>query len=106
MDNSDHIDLAAALKKLLAEKKSQEARLEEYAKILTGRDNEIEMLQKDNHLHKELNRKLANHNADYKDKMLSDHGLISKYQKEIKMLNAQVQELENKLNYWENGSGQ
>ena len=45
MNNTGDIDLLTALKKLLAENKSQEARLEEYAKIINSRDNEIEMLQ-------------------------------------------------------------
>lgn len=45
MDNTSNIDLLTAFKKLLAENKSQEARLEDYAKIINSRDNEIEMLQ-------------------------------------------------------------
>ena len=45
MDQTDNIDILAAFKKLLAESKSQEARLEDYAKIIYSRDNEIEMLQ-------------------------------------------------------------
>jgi len=45
MDNKGNIDLSAAFKKLLAENKSQEARLQEYTKIINSRDHEIEMLQ-------------------------------------------------------------
>jgi chromosome segregation ATPase len=45
MEQTDHIDLVEAFKRLLAESKSQEARLEDYAKIIYRRDTEIEMLQ-------------------------------------------------------------
>jgi hypothetical protein len=45
MDQTNDINLLAAFKKLLAESKSQEARLEDYAKIIYNRDNEIAMLQ-------------------------------------------------------------
>jgi chromosome segregation ATPase len=45
MEQTDHIDLVAAFKRLLAESKSQEAMLEDYAKIIYRRDTEIEMLQ-------------------------------------------------------------
>jgi predicted nucleic acid-binding Zn-ribbon protein len=45
MDNTGEIDLLAAFKKLLAENKSQQIRLEEYAEIINSRNNEIEMLQ-------------------------------------------------------------
>ena len=45
MGHTDDIDLVAAFKKLLATSKSQEGRLEDYAKVIYNRDNEIEMLQ-------------------------------------------------------------
>ncbi|MCW3111532.1 MAG: hypothetical protein JWQ09_6038 [Segetibacter sp.] len=45
MNNPGNIDVLAEYKKLLAAKKSQEARLEEYAAIVSSRDREIEMLQ-------------------------------------------------------------
>jgi chromosome segregation ATPase len=45
MEQTDDIDLAEAFKRLLAESKSQEARIEDYAKIIYRRDTEIEMLQ-------------------------------------------------------------
>jgi hypothetical protein len=44
MDNTGDIDLLTAFKKLLAESKSKDARLEDYLKIIDSRDNEIEML--------------------------------------------------------------
>lgn len=45
MDSTDNIDLMAAFKKLLAENKSQQDRIDEYADIIKSRDNEIAMLQ-------------------------------------------------------------
>ncbi|MBC7886550.1 MAG: hypothetical protein H7Z13_01575 [Ferruginibacter sp.] len=45
MTNPGSIDLLAAFKKLVAENKSLEARLEEYAAIINSRDLEIGMLQ-------------------------------------------------------------
>lgn len=45
MNSSEDIDLLATFKRLQAENKSQEDRLQEYAKIINSRDNEIEMLQ-------------------------------------------------------------
>ena len=45
MDNSGSSDLLTAFKKLVAENKSQQSRLEEYTAIIRSRDNEIEMLQ-------------------------------------------------------------
>lgn len=45
MNNTGNSDLLTAFKKLLAENKSQEARLEDYAKIINSRNNEIDMLQ-------------------------------------------------------------
>lgn len=45
MDSTDNADLLAAFKKLLAENKSYESRLEDYARIIYSRDNEIQMLQ-------------------------------------------------------------
>lgn len=45
MDNKDDIDLVTAFKKMLAENKSLQARLEEYAATISSRDNEIAMLQ-------------------------------------------------------------
>lgn len=45
MDNSGNSDLLTAFKKLVAENKSQQSRLEEYTAIIRSRDNEIEMLQ-------------------------------------------------------------
>jgi chromosome segregation ATPase len=44
MDNTGDIDLLMAFKKLLAESKSKDERLEDYLKIIDSRDNEIEML--------------------------------------------------------------
>ena len=46
MDYKDDIDLTTAFKKLGAENKSLQARLEEYAIIINSRDREIDMLQK------------------------------------------------------------
>ncbi len=45
MENKSNIDLLTAIKKLMAENKSQEERLEYYAKTIESRDKEIEMLQ-------------------------------------------------------------
>ena len=45
MNNTDDINLLTAFKKLFAENKSLEIRLEEYAKIINSRDKEIAMLQ-------------------------------------------------------------
>ncbi len=45
MENKSNIDLLTAIKKLVAENKSQEERLEYYAKTIESRDKEIEMLQ-------------------------------------------------------------
>src|SRR5690349_12708292 len=45
MENYDHIDILSEYKKLLALTKSYEARLDEYARIIKGRDEEIGMLQ-------------------------------------------------------------
>ena len=45
MDNSGSSDLLTAFKKLVAENKSQQSRLEEYTAIIRSRDSEIEMLQ-------------------------------------------------------------
>ncbi|MBC7866845.1 MAG: hypothetical protein H7X88_04860 [Gloeobacteraceae cyanobacterium ES-bin-316] len=45
MDNSGNIDLLTSFRKLMAENKSLETRLEDYAKMIGNRDNEIEMLQ-------------------------------------------------------------
>ncbi|MEO5891349.1 MAG: hypothetical protein ABIQ31_13940 [Ferruginibacter sp.] len=45
MEDSGNIDLAMAFRKLMSENKSQEARLDEYARIISSRDNEIGMLQ-------------------------------------------------------------
>jgi len=45
MENSGNSDLLTAFKKLVAENKSQQSRLEEYTAIIRSRDSEIEMLQ-------------------------------------------------------------
>lgn len=45
MENSDSIDLLATLKKLVAENKSYESRLQDYAEIIESRNSEIQMLQ-------------------------------------------------------------
>ncbi|MEO6718727.1 MAG: hypothetical protein ABIN67_00130 [Ferruginibacter sp.] len=45
MENYNDIDILGEYKKMLALNKSFEARLDEYARILKGRDEEIEMLQ-------------------------------------------------------------
>ncbi len=45
MDNTGNINIVEEFKRLLALNGSLEARLDEYAKIIKGRDNEIEMLQ-------------------------------------------------------------
>lgn len=45
MDGTDNTDLLATFRKLVAENKSYEARLEDYARIIYSRDNEIQMLQ-------------------------------------------------------------
>ena len=46
MANNDDLDLTSAFKKLGAENKSLQARLEDYAIIINSRDREIDMLQK------------------------------------------------------------
>ncbi|MEO6734318.1 MAG: hypothetical protein ABIN01_24060 [Ferruginibacter sp.] len=46
MENTGHIDLLTVIKQLQAQNNSQAERLEEYAKIVTSRDNEIDLLQK------------------------------------------------------------
>jgi len=45
MDSADNTDLLESFKKLIAENRSYESRLEDYAKIIYSRDNEIQMLQ-------------------------------------------------------------
>jgi chromosome segregation ATPase len=45
MDSTDNSDLLESFKKLLAENKSYESRLEDYSRIIYSRDNEIQMLQ-------------------------------------------------------------
>lgn len=45
MHNTEHSELLATFKTLVAENKSYESRLEEYARIINNRDNEIKMLQ-------------------------------------------------------------
>lgn len=45
MDNTGNINILDEFKRLLALNGSLEARLDEYTKIIKGRDNEIEMLQ-------------------------------------------------------------
>lgn len=45
MDSADNTDLLETFKKLVAENKSYESRLEDYARIIDNRNNEIQMLQ-------------------------------------------------------------
>ena len=45
MESYDHIDILSEYRKLLALVKSYEARLDEYARLVKGRDEEIGMLQ-------------------------------------------------------------
>jgi len=45
MVSTDNTDLLESFKKLIAENKSYESRLEDYARIIYSRDNEIQMLQ-------------------------------------------------------------
>ena len=45
INNTDNSDILATFKTLVAENKSYESRLEDYARIIDSRDNEIQMLQ-------------------------------------------------------------
>ncbi len=45
MDNTDNTNLSESFRKVVAENKSHESRLEDYARIIYSRDNEIQMLQ-------------------------------------------------------------
>jgi len=45
MEDTDNTDLLESFKKLVAENKSYESRLEDYSRIIVSRDNEIQMLQ-------------------------------------------------------------
>lgn len=72
MDNEGNIDLLTAFKRLLAENNSQQARLQEYVKIIESRDNKITMLQT---LLTQANEYRSNTDSELKQLKELQHGI-------------------------------